>query len=46
MADKKKSKGARAVKKNWRKDEVIKLIENYEQRPDLWNPSSQKYHDR
>ena len=29
----------RAVKKNWAKNEICKLIEAFEARPDLWDPS-------
>lgn len=43
MATKKEK---RSVKKSWSRIETLKLIEAYEARPDLWNPSRQKYHDR
>lgn len=46
MVEKKKSKDVRTVKKIWSKEEINKLIESYEQRPDLWDPSRTKYHDR
>lgn len=34
------------MKRTWSKIETIRLIESYEARPDLWNPSRPKYHDR
>lgn len=41
-----KSKDKRTLAKNWPKNEVIRLIELYEARPDLWDPSRPKYVDR
>lgn len=39
-------KDSRKVTKKWTDNEVQKLIELYEFRPDLWDPSRPKYMDR
>lgn len=36
----------RKVMRSWEKDEVKRLIEEYEARADLWDPSRQNYHNR
>lgn len=43
MANKKDS---RKITKRWTDIEIKSLIEHYEERPDLWDPSRPKYMDR
>lgn len=36
----------RKVNKRWEKNEIKKLIEAFESKPDLWNPARQNYCNR
>lgn len=36
----------RKIQKKWTAAEVNRLIELFEQRPDLWNPSRENYSNR
>lgn len=37
---------ARKISRNWEKEETKRLIELYEARSDLWNPSRPNYQNR
>lgn len=36
----------RKVNREWRKDEIKSMIQEYEDRPDLWDPSRSNYANR
>ncbi|XP_031637792.1 uncharacterized protein LOC116350192 [Contarinia nasturtii] len=44
--EKNNQKDKRKVSRTWNREEIRKLIELYEMRVDLWNPSSQNYMNR
>lgn len=43
---KKQTQDKRKVNKQWTKEETKILIEEYESRPDLWDPSRSDYSNR
>lgn len=40
------SQNKRKINRQWEKDEVKALIESFEARPDLWDPSRANYSNR
>lgn len=42
----KRTQDKRKVNKEWKKDEIQTLIEEYEARPDLWDPARPDYCNR
>lgn len=42
----KRTQDKRKVNKQWTRDEIKLLIEEYEARPDLWDPSRSNYINR